>query len=143
MMDQRIDLPLPFGQGAGTAKEFLESFVKSVANALALIIEQIGGIPPQVRWRILYQEFLFYGIISLSFLALAFAIHAVIFFILQRRIERRRKKNGSDDLWVLFLSAVRGPLKLAFWVYAILCRGSAVIAARAAGSLGPSGPPAL
>ena len=59
MMDQRIDLPLPFGQGAGTAKEFLESFVKSVANALALIIEQIGGIPPQVRWRILYQSFCF------------------------------------------------------------------------------------
>lgn len=106
-------------QAPETIKEFLETLVNSLASLLAFLLDRIGAIPPQVRWRIFDQDILFYGVISLALLALAFALHALIFSILSRKLEGRRKEKGSENVWVLLLEAARQPLKLVFWVYSI------------------------
>ncbi|MGH7826714.1 MAG: mechanosensitive ion channel family protein [Candidatus Binatia bacterium] len=119
MIQRWFDSLVPIGQAPGNLKEFLESLVKSLAGMVAFLLERITAIPPQVQWAIIYREVALYGVTSAALLAVAFAIHVLIFSILRRRIERRRKEKGSEDAWVLFLEAIRKPLKLAFWVYSI------------------------
>ena len=107
------------GQVSYSGREMLETLAKTLTSLVGFVWEWITGIPQQAQVAIIYQDLWIYGLTSAALLIFVFALHAMVFPFLERRLERRRKQNGSEDAWVLILEAVRGPLKLAFWVYGI------------------------
>ncbi len=118
-MIQEIILQTLSGQGPYSGKEILEGLAKHLMTLVGFFWERITGIPQQAQQAIVYQEIWIYGLTSAALLVFVMALHPMIFSLLERRIQRRRKVNGDQDPWVLILEAIRKPLKLAFWIYGV------------------------
>ena len=119
MTERWFELLNPLTRESDSVKDFLESVIKNLTGLVALVLEGISAIPREVLWAIIYRDAALNAVTSAALLAVASAVHVLIFSILDRKIDRRGKEKGSKDTWVLLLEAIRKPMKLAFWVYSI------------------------
>jgi small-conductance mechanosensitive channel len=104
---------------AADTEELLQSIVKQLAHGIGAALEKLPGTLPLSDWKIFYPELWLHAATSIVLLICFLFVHAVVFALVRRKVDRRRGDRGSEDIRVTVAGAVIKPLKFASWSFGI------------------------